>query len=475
MIEVIGLGQTYSALPLCAADSLRQCSTVVLQTTQGACAEEVMRRCGNVVSLDDVYESAESFDSLYAEGAQKILSFAKDAERTCFCCYGFPADNGFVLELQKAASVQFAGWTDPAAEGVFLARDLVQVDSYTALEARTLETQYLDTSQPLVVVGIDDAYTAAHVKLVLGEFYTDAFKGVLAVNGEVLSCTIGALDRVQSWTPYGVLVLPAVPFEEKKRFTYIDAARVMATLRAPDGCPWDREQSHDSLRPYLIEEAYEVSDAAAQEDYHALADELGDVLLQVLFHSQIGRECGEFTDMDVTSALCQKMIRRHPHVFGNGTASTSAEVLDAWEKIKKEEPGADERRRCLDGIPASMDPLMRALKLQKKAASVGFDWPDSSGALDKLREELGEFKEALGEKDDRGLVDEGGDVLFAVVNVLRMAGVDPQSALQDACRKFSRRFAYIEDHADKPLDDMTLDEMDKLWDQAKDEERTAGK
>lgn len=471
MTNVVGLGQVFDSLPQRGVRALEEADHIILQSDAGLCAEKITERFSHVTTLDDIYKNAEDFDRLYELGAEMIFREERAAENLCFCCFGVPDENGFVRALGRRTIVNVLAQTDPAAEAVFLSGGILHVTDYSSLSARTLGERYMDTCAAVVVTGIDDAYTASDVKIALGRFYSDDFEGVLVRNGNVQMISIENIDRQKDWFPFGVLVLPPVPLENKEHFTYPDALKVMQTLRAPDGCPWDREQTHESLRPYLIEESYEVSDAVGQGDFDALSDELGDVLLQVIFHAQLGREAGEFTDVDVTTALCSKMIRRHPHVFGNVRADTSAEVLVNWEKIKGEEKGSEDRQGILSGVPDSMDPLMRAWKLQQKAARVGFDWPSCDGAIAKAREEMDEFAEAV-ETNDSGQhrQEEAGDLLFAAVNALRKAGIDPQSALQDACRKFVRRFAYIEGHAPRKLEDMSLEEMDALWDEAKKKE-----
>lgn len=266
-----------------------------------------------------------------------------------------------------------------------------------------------------------------------------------------------------------MLIVPARTLEEKNRYTYVDLLEIMQRLRAPGGCPWDAEQTHETLRPYLIEESYEVADAVDSGDVHALYDELGDVLLQVVFHAQIGREEGSFDMNDVTTAVCAKMIRRHPHVFGEVQVQGSDEVLQNWDRIKQTEKNEKTYTSAMEDIPRHMSALLRAAKIQKKAANLGFEWPEPSGALEKVREETEEFEDEL-EQNGPGLEAEGGDLLFAVVNTLRMLQIDPETALSATCRKFIDRFRYIEEHAQRDLRELSLAEMDALWDEAKKEE-----
>lgn len=247
---------------------------------------------------------------------------------------------------------------------------------------------------------------------------------------------------------------------------------VMARLRGPDGCPWDREQDHLSLRPFMIEEAYEAVDAIESGDADRLVEELGDVLLQVVFHSRLGEEAGRFTIDDVIRTVTDKMIRRHPHVFGDAVATDSATVLRNWEAIKKSEaPGGDEGApSLLDGTPRHLPALLEAEQVQARAARVGFEWPDVAGALAKVQEEWQEVEEARKSGDSRRLHEEWGDLLFALVNVARYLNINSELALRETTARFRRRFAHVEAGAraqGRPLASLTLEEMDALWDEAK--------
>lgn len=247
-----------------------------------------------------------------------------------------------------------------------------------------------------------------------------------------------------------------------------ELVRVMARLRAPDGCPWDREQTHRSLRPYLLEEAYEALEAVEEEDWARLCDELGDVLLQVVFHAQLASERGDFGIEDVCEKIVTKLKRRHPHVFSDQVADTPDEVIDRWEKLKRQEEGYRERESAVDGTPASLPALQRAYKLQKRAARVGFDWDEIAGPRAKVEEELREVDEAGAAEAE----DEIGDLLFAVVNLARFMNVEPEGALRRANERFIRRFRSVERQAggSEQLRGMNLEEMDRLWERAKVEE-----
>jgi tetrapyrrole methylase family protein/MazG family protein len=262
---------------------------------------------------------------------------------------------------------------------------------------------------------------------------------------------------------------------------FAELVELIARLRAPGGCPWDREQTHESLKPMLLEEAYEVIESIDEGNDEEFEGELGDLLLQVVFHSDIAAEGGRFTVADVIERVSSKMIRRHPHVFGGDTASTSSEVLRNWEAIKAAEleakgKGAGREASMLDSVSTKLPAMMEAFQMTTKVSRVDFDWPDVVGVLEKLDEEVAELKEAIGSPspDRKEINDEVGDLLFVAVNVARLLGVDPESALKASNRKFRRRFRYIEDRLKeqgrKPADSDHV-EMDALWDEAKEKEK----
>lgn len=245
---------------------------------------------------------------------------------------------------------------------------------------------------------------------------------------------------------------------------------IMARLRKPEtGCPWDLQQDFRSIAPYTLEEAYEVVDAIEQGDERALAEELGDLLFQVVYHAQMAHEAGWFDFAAVVAGICEKLVRRHPHVFGDEVIKTAAAQSQAWELHKERERG--EQQSILDGIPLALPALTRADKLQKRASRAGFDWPSIHGVSDKVEEELDELREEIhGNAGADAVMDEAGDLLFAAVNLLRHAGIDPEAALHQANRKFARRFRVVEkltEAAGSTVTETDLDTLDYYWDQAK--------
>lgn len=252
---------------------------------------------------------------------------------------------------------------------------------------------------------------------------------------------------------------------DKKYKNLEELIEVVAKLRAPDGCPWDREQTHASLRPNMLEEAYEAVDAIDDNDAPHLREELGDVLLQVLLHSQIASEANEFTLDDVAKELKEKLIHRHPHVFGTAKIDNADDVLKTWDKLKSEEK--TERKSAMDGLSRSQAALIAAQKISKRAIKTGFEWPNEESLYECVMSEIEEFKEAEKEKDKAHMEEEMGDILFAIVNLARWNKIDAEQALLKANKKFEKRFRKMEDLATKPLNDYSFEEFDNLWKQAK--------
>jgi len=250
---------------------------------------------------------------------------------------------------------------------------------------------------------------------------------------------------------------------------------IMARLRGDGGCPWDREQTHQSLVPYLIEESYEVKEAIDHDDFESLREELGDLLLQIVFHAQLGNEAGRFNIDGVLHAICDKLIGRHPHVFGDIAVASSAEVLQNWEQIKLDEKRErEETPSRLSGVPKQLPALLRAHRVQEKAARVGFDWEHVRDVFAKVREEIGELEEAVAQGKTAQVKAEVGDLLFAFVNLSRFLNVQSELALHNTVERFAERFRYIEQRVaeqGRRLEEMTLAEMDALWNEAKQKSR----
>ena len=262
-----------------------------------------------------------------------------------------------------------------------------------------------------------------------------------------------------------------VDFQCKNRYDWDDLVEIIRILRAPGGCPWDAEQTHLSIRRGFLEETYEVLDALDRDDEHDMCEELGDVLMQVVFHAQIERERGRFDVSDVINGVAQKMVFRHPHVFANGKADTSDEVLVNWEILKRQEKGQRSTADAIESVPHTLPSLWRAEKLQSKTAKVGFTYQNTLDALEKLEEEVRELRLALesGKAVDapHGVKEEVGDVLFMACNVARMEGVGGEEALHCACDKFAQRFRKVEEQAEKPLGEYSEEALLAMWEKGK--------
>lgn len=259
-------------------------------------------------------------------------------------------------------------------------------------------------------------------------------------------------------------------FKFKENYGIDDLLRIMEILRGPGGCPWDAEQNHESIKKSFIEETYEVIEAINKKDKDLLQEELGDVLLQVVFHAEMEKEIGSFDFSDVADGICKKLIERHPHVFGEVKVNGTDEVLSNWDDIKRKSKGQKTQGSSMMKVPRELPALMRAQKIQSKAKKAGFDWDDMSGAFDALESEIKELKEAVNSKNSDAIEDEFGDVLFSCVNIARFIGVDSEEALTRANDKFMSRFLVVEKLAEERNIDMKctpIEELDKLWDEAK--------
>ncbi len=254
----------------------------------------------------------------------------------------------------------------------------------------------------------------------------------------------------------------------KPSYNVDDLKRIVSILRAPGGCQWDGEQTHQSIRRNFLEEAYEVAEAIDEESTEHLQEELGDVLLQVVFHASIEEDAGRFNLDDVADGVSKKLIYRHPHVFGDVSINSTDEILSNWEELKKAEKGQSSQADAVDSVARTLPALWRAEKVQKKAAKVGFDWPDVNGALDKMTEELAEVRAAMDGNGD--VAEELGDLLFAVVNAARFLNVDPEMALHAASDKFASRFRKVEEtvvNSGRAMENVPLEELDAIWNQVK--------
>lgn len=436
----------------------------------------------DIRSYDELYESSQSYEEVYQAIVDDVLKRVEIEEQVIYAVPGHP----FIAEAtapEIAAKAREKGIKVKVIEGlsflepVFSALGIDPFPTLSLVDAILLGNRHFPpfpTDSPAIVAQIYSRQIANEVKLTLMSLYPDKHPVKLihaagTQNQVVESVSLYEIDRSEYLGNLSALYLP--PLGENTAFEAF--GEIIAHLRAPDGCPWDREQTHQTLRPNLLEETYEALEAIDADDPNAMAEEFGDLLLQIVLHAQIASEYGEFTMADVIQSIANKIIRRHPHVFGDLELRDSQVVIQNWEKLKEAERAAngEQDKGLLDGVSIALPALLQAETYQKRAARVGFDWKDLQGVIDKLCEEVEEVRQA---DNPESLAAEIGDMLFAVVNLARWLGVDAESALREANARFRERFSYIERAAKrqgKKLTELTLDEMESFWQEAKQDEK----
>lgn len=463
-ITVVGLGSgELEQLPLGVYRHLKQQPLVWLRTKEHPVVSELEAEGVTFESFDAIYEANDTFEDVYRQIVETLLEKSEELAIT-YAVPGHPfvAERTVELLVEQGADVTFLGGQS-FLDAMFQALRIDPINGFQLLDATALDVERIQVTQHVLIGQVYDGFVAGDVKVQLMERYPDehVVKLVTAAGTKrerVSEILLYEMDRVAEVDNLTTLYVPPLTDETQLAREFSTLKHIIATLRGPDGCPWDRKQTHESLRKYLLEEAYELIEAIDTEDDDAIVEELGDVLLQVMLHAQIGADEGYFDIRDVIGSISEKMVRRHPHVFGDVTVSDADDVVTNWNAIKQVEKG-EKRKSQLDGVLMTQPGLMRAEQLQKKAAQVGFEWDDVQGAFEKLEEELREWRSQL--EDEREL----GDVLFSVVNVARYFKLNAEQALERTNQKFKRRFEYIETNGS--LGEMTLEEMDRLWNEAK--------
>lgn len=483
MLKIMGLGPgAYEALTIGALKELKNNKNIYFRTEKHPTVDFLKDEGIKFESYDHAYEKYDSFDDVYKYIAEDLITKIKDDEDLIYAVPGHPlvAEKSVInlIELCKENNIQYE--VLPAVSFVDAMMEALQVDPIEGvkiIDAFDMKNQILDKRVGTIITQVYNNFIASEVKLRLLEGYEDDTEIIF-----VRAAGVEGLESIRKIPLYELdwqedidyLTSIYIPKDLGNKKDFQDLLDIIETLRNPGGCPWDREQTHESLKSALLEECYEVIDAIENEDEDALIEELGDVLLQVVFYASIGKEDGYFDIMDVIGGISNKMINRHPHVFGNEKANTSEQVLVNWDEIKKEEKGIKTLTEEMQNIAKSLPATTRAYKVQKKAKKVGFDWDDVNCAMDKVKEELNEIKEVYNCEDKSIIEGEVGDLLFACINVARFLEVDGELALDKTIKKFIKRFSYIENEAiknNKNLKDMTLEEMDKLWEEAKTSEK----
>ncbi|AGE20667.1 MazG family protein [[Bacillus] caldolyticus] len=483
-IYVFGLGAgDVKQLPIGVYRKLKRAHPLFLRTKEHPVVKWLTEEGIAFTSFDEVYEKHEQFADVYADIVDQLTEQAKRGD----VFYAVP---GHPLVAERTVQLLFEaerrGVCRIVIEGgqsfldaLFTAVRIDPIEGFQLLDATTFRGEEWSPSLHAVFCQVYDSFVASNVKLSLMEQLPDDYPIYIVTaagtkDEQVKRVPLYELDRETELDNLTSVYVPPVKDEPLLYHRFETLRRVIATLRGPNGCPWDRKQTHASLKRYLLEEAYELLEAIDEGDDDHMVEELGDVLLQVMLHAQIGADRGLFSIDDVIRTLTAKMIRRHPHVFGDVTAETAEQVVANWEKIKEKEKGGGLSESILADIPKSLPGTMRAYELQKRAAKVGFDWDDAAPIWQKVEEEMAEFRaETSGGRRDR-LVGEFGDLLFALINLARYYGIQPEEALQMANDKFARRFAYIEEQVRKSgrsITSFSLAELDRFWEEAKENER----
>ncbi|GFN33776.1 nucleoside triphosphate pyrophosphohydrolase [Paenibacillus xylaniclasticus] len=455
-------------------------------------------------SFDRIYEQFDNFPDVYDAIASELIRLALSADDSdeagagassaggsagiVYAVPGHPMVAERTVQLlrerceEAGVALRIMGG-ESFLDQAFVRLGFDPIEGFQLLDASGVKPSLLQPLLHTVIGQVYDVFTASDLKLTLMERYPDDHPVVvghaLGVQGEeqIVRVPLYELDRIEGYGNLSLVWIPRSEDEALQNRSFDRLHEIVSILRSPEGCPWDREQTHQSIRKNFIEELYEALEAIDNDDPDNMREEFGDVILQVMLHSQIEEEVGSFNVYDVIQTLNEKLIFRHPHVFGDRGASNAEEALGNWEQMKAEEKKrngtAEQRKSVLDGIPRDLPALMKAYKLQKKAAKVGFDWDDLDPVLAKIQEELSELREAAASGSADEKIGELGDLLFAVVNVARFIDADPEEALARTNAKFKRRFSYIEERLrieGKTFDQTDLIEMDRFWEEAKSKE-----
>jgi tetrapyrrole methylase family protein/MazG family protein len=474
-LTIVGLGPGGAGeMSVAAYRAVTERGRALVRTSRHPAVEDLRSAGVQIESLDHLYETATDFDSQYRDIAVLVLRRARaDGD----LIYGVPGHPLFgertvslILEEASEAGVEVHILASQSFVDAALVSGRLSADGdLLVLDAHCIDKWKLDATLPTLVYQVDSLLAASDAKLALLERYPHDWPVTIVREGaDPLTVPLHEMDR-QVVDHLTSVWIPPVP-TRKRPPTWDDLVRVVARLRAPDGCPWDLEQTHDSIKRCLLEESYEAIEAIEHDDPAKLEEELGDILMQPVLHAVMAEQEGVFTIDDVIAGITRKLVRRHPHVFGEVSVADSDEVLRNWESIKSSEKAHAHRSSALDGVPRTMPSLMRALDISRKAVKVGFEWPDAPAVLDKVEEEIRELRAEMARGDTSRAADEIGDLLFSLVNIARWLGIDPEEALRRMVDRFTERFQAMEAMAaadNRELRSLSLDEWDVYWERAK--------
>ncbi|MGL5755359.1 MAG: nucleoside triphosphate pyrophosphohydrolase [Paraclostridium sp.] len=477
-ITIVGLGPgEYSLISQGALESLKSSDRIFLRTEKHPIMD-ILKNEIKYTSLDYFYGEDEDFDNVYNKIANFIIEESKNgnlvyvvpghprvAEKTVSIISGIANKKG--IETEIIASMSFV-------DAMFNYLEVDPSEGFKLVDAFEIKDSYIDTSTSMIITQIYDRFIASNVKLSLMEYYDDEQEICIVKAAGVKDLEskkyvkLYELDRNENDFDY--LTSLYIPKSEKTMYNTVkDLENIVEQLRGENGCEWDKKQTHESLKGHIIEEAYELVQAIDNDDIDEMIEELGDILLHVVFHSQIGKEEGYFDLREVINTICEKLIYRHPHVFKN--ESIDMNTYDkTWEDLKKKEKGESTITEGLKRIPTSLPALTKAKKVQYKASLVGFDWDNIDDVFKKIVEEYKELLDEHKQGNIKYIKEELGDLLFSIVNLTRFLDINPEEALNLSTEKFINRFEFIENSAislNQNLEDMTLREMDDLWNKSK--------
>ncbi|MBU3200730.1 nucleoside triphosphate pyrophosphohydrolase [Clostridium estertheticum] len=479
MIKVVGLGPgAIDSLTIGTLEILKNSKNIYLRTEKHPTVDYLKTLCIEFETYDNRYEENNNFDDVYRSIAEDLVDKQKLYGDIIYGVPGHPlvAETSVKLLIELCAKNKIDIEIFPAVsfiDAVIQSLKLDPIEGLKIIDAFDIENQVLDKRVGLLITQVYSLSIASDVKLALLEYYEADMEiyFVRAAGIKDLESTrkiyLYELDRQKD---IDYLTSIYIPKKIDATKDFYDLIKVVDTLRDENGCAWDREQTHESLKKCLIEECYEVLEAIDEKDEDNLIEELGDVLLQVIFHAKIGKEEGYFNINDVIRGITNKMVNRHPHIFKSLESKNTKQVLESWEIIKSKEKQFNSYTEALKHVPKNLPGLMKAVKVQQKASKVGFDFECLEDAMEKVLEELGEVRDVYKGENRAKILEEVGDLVFSTVNIARLLDIDPEFAVNYTIDKFINRFGYIEENArNKGLDlnQMALADMDKLWNKSK--------
>ena len=471
MITIIGLGVEKGDLTARGAECIRLAvqagEKVLVRTAKTRSYQTVLDMDIPHTTLDFIYEKSRSFKTLAKNLAKAVLDAGENA---VYLVDGSASEDYSVKEILKRTrgKAQIIDGVSKVGALVSLAR--FKGCSYTAVSAYELFERADTLTLPLIVYDLDDRALASDCKLRLGNALGEEISAQFITGGKTKKIALYELDRQKCYDYSSAVAIERIDLLEKTRFSADDLKEIITRLRAPDGCPWDRVQTNDSIKMAAVEEAYELVDAINLDDDEKILEETGDILMQAVFHAVLKEEMGAFDFNDVVSGVCHKLISRHTHVFGADKASDNESALSVWEKNKMQEKGQDTYAKSVNDVPKCFPAVMRAQKVGKRAGKAGMDFAGVQDAVARLQEELAEVLDALKKGDKAQAEKEIGDLLFSAVNVGRKAGADCEKALAESVERFARRFTLAEEYAladGKQVTTLTEKEWDEYYVRAK--------